>query len=187
MRRAATVVLVFLAAAAASAAGTYKVGDDVADETLTMADGSSAKLSSHEGSALLLFFYDLTTRNAAADAKIVEAARAARAKQKFAVVGVARDAKAADAKKFAEDHKLGFPQALDAKAALYGKFATKGTPWLALLDGKRKLKHSAAGVDEETLDAALTDLLGAKDAAPPPKKDKGGPAPKKDDGGGGKK
>jgi len=187
MRRPATVVLVCLAAAAAFAAETYKVGDEVADATLTMADGSQTKLSAHEGSAVLLFFYDLTSRNAAADAKTVEAARKARAKQKLAVIGVARDAKAADAKKFADDNKLGFPQALDAKAALYGKFATKGTPWFALLDGKRKLKHSAAGVDEETLDAALADLLGAKDGAPPPKKEEGGPAPKKDDAGGGKK
>ena len=136
---------------------------------------------------MILFFYGTWEKHVHESAAQVDSIRKARTKQKLSVIGVARDAKAADAKKFADDNKLGFPQALDAKAALYGKFATKGTPWFALLDGKRKLKHSAAGVDEETLDAALADLLGAKDGAPPPKKEEGGPAPKKDDAGGGKK
>jgi peroxiredoxin len=181
MRRFVLPFLVGCAAGVAWAATTYKVGDDVDDLALTMADGSQAKLSDHDGDAVLLFFFQPSARHAEADAKIVDAARKARAKQKFAVIGVARDAKAADAKKFVADHEFGFSLALDAKAELYAKFATKGMPWLALLDGKRKLKHSAAGVDEDTLDAALTDVLGAKDGAAA-KKDE-----KKDDAGGGKK
>jgi peroxiredoxin len=178
MRRFVLLLSIGCAAAVAWAAGVYKVDDDVADETLTMADGKETKLSAHEGSAVVLYFFQPSARHAEADAKIVDAARKARAKQKLAVIGVARDAKAADAKKFVDDHEFGFLLALDAKAELYGKFATKGMPWLAVLDGKRKLKRSAAGVDEETLDAALTELLGAKDGAA---------APKKDDAGGGKK
>jgi peroxiredoxin len=178
MPRFVALLLLGCAAAVAWAATTYKVGDEVADATLSMADGSESKLSAHDGSAVLLFFFQPSARHAEADAKIVDAARKARTKQKFVVIGVARDAKAADAKKFVDDHEFGFLVALDTKAELYAKFAAKGMPWLALLDGKRKLKHSAAGVDEETLDAALTDLLGAKDGAAPAKKD---------DAGGGKK
>jgi peroxiredoxin len=180
MRRFVLLVLLGCAAGIAWAADAYKVGDEVADTTLTMSDGTEKKLSAYDGSAVLLFFVHPSARHAEADAKVVEAARKARAKQKFVVIGVARDAKSADAKKFVDDNKLGFAVALDAKAELYAKFATKGMPWLALLDGKRKLKHSAAGVDEDVLDAALTDVLGAKDAAEKDEK----PAPKKDDGGG---
>lgn len=163
------------AASLAWAAGTYKVGDEVADHTLAMADGTDAKLSSHEGKVVLLLFYGTWTRHADDEAARVDAIRKARAKQKLVVVGVARDAKAADAKKFGEDKKLGFPQAADAKAELYGKFASKGLPYVVVLDGKRKLKMSAAGVDEEAIEAVLVDLLGAKD--PPPEKKKEEPAP----------
>jgi peroxiredoxin len=181
MSRLVLLLLVGCAAGIAWAAGAYKVGDDVGDETLTTADGKETKLSAYEDSAVLLFFFQPSARHAEADAKIVDAARKARAKQKLVVIGVARDAKAADAKKFVDDHEFGFALALDAKAELYAKFATKGMPWVALVDGKRKLKLSAAGVDEESLDAALTDVLGAKDGAAA-KKDE-----KKDDAGGGKK
>jgi len=181
MRRFVLLASLGCAAGIAWAATTYKVGDDVGDETLSLADGKETKLSAYDGDAVLLFFFQPSARHAEAAAKIVDAARKARAKQKLAVIGVARDAKAADAKKFVDDAKFGFSLALDAKAELYGKFATKGMPWLALVDGKRKLKLSAAGVDEESLDAALTDVLGAKDGVAP-KKDE-----KKDDAGGGKK
>ena len=56
------------------------------------------------------------------------------------------------------------------KSERYGKFATKGLPWIAVLGGERKLKYSAAGIDEEAIDAALTGLLGAKE--PPAEKKK---------------
>lgn len=169
-------VLVTLAAAGlAWAAATLKVGDTVGDETLVMADGTSARLSSHEGSTVLLFFYGTWTRRAADEAKQIDAIRAARAKQKLVVIGVARDAKPADAKKFGDDAKLGFRQAADAKSELYAKFAAKGLPWIAILDGKRKLKQSAAGIDEEAIDTVLTELLGAKDPPPQVPKD-GAPA-----------
>jgi len=182
MRRLALLAFVCVAAVAAVAAPTtYKVGDEVADATLAMADGKEKKLSSYEGDAVLLFFYEISGRRAAADAKAIDAVRRARAKQKFAAIGVARDAKAADAKKFADDNQLGFPQACDAKAELYAKFATKGLPWIAVLDGKRKVKHSAAGIDEDALDVVLTELLGAKDGAAATKKDD--PGSKSDDGG----
>jgi peroxiredoxin len=164
-----------MSGSAGAAATVYKVGDEVADATLCMADGSETKLSACEGTVVVLFFYGTSWRHAPEDAARVEALRKAREKQKLAVVGVARDAKAADAKKFAEDNKLGFPQAVDVKSELYAKFASKGMPYVVVLDAKRKLKHSAAGIDDDALDAVLTDLLGAKE-----------PAPKKD-GGGGKK
>ena len=163
-----------LAAGSARAAATvYKTGDDVEDATLSMADGSAAKLSSYEAKTVVLFFYGTAWRHAADDAARVDAIRKAREKQKLAVIGVARDAKPADAKKFGDDHKLGFPQACDAKSELYCKFATKGMPYVVILDGKRKLKHTAAGVDDEAIEAVLVELLGAKDA-PPAKKDEGG-------------
>jgi peroxiredoxin len=174
MRRLALLV-VCLAAGLAWAAGTHKVGDEVADFTLAMADGKDVKLTSHEGNVVLLFFYGTWQRHADDAAARVDTIRKARAKQKLAVFGVARDAKPADAKKFAEDHKIGFPQAVDAKSELYGKFASKGLPYVVVIDGKRKLKHSAAGVDEEAIEAVLADLLGAKD--PPPEKKKDEPAP----------
>ena len=159
-------LLTLALAGLAWAAGTYKPGDQVDDVTLAMADGKDAKLSSFEGSTVVLYVYRADARHAADEAKQVEAIRKARAKQKLVVLGVARDGKAADAKKFGEDNKLGFAQAADPKSDLYTKFATKGVPWIAILDGKRKLKYSAAGIDEEAIDTALTGLLGAKD--PPP-------------------
>jgi peroxiredoxin len=167
MRRLA-ILVTLLACGLAFAAGTYKVGDEVADATLAMADGKDAKLSSHEGKAVLLFFYGTWGRHAAEEAKQIDALRRDRTRQKLVVIGVARDAKAKDAKQFGEDHKLGFAQASDPKAEFYGKFATKGLPWVALLDGKRVLKYSAAGVDDEAIETALTQVLGAKD--PPPEK-----------------
>ena len=160
--RTLAVLVTCLAAGLAWAAGTYKVGDVVTDDTLALADGKDAKLSSYEGSTVMLFFYGNWTRQAAADAKAIDAMRVARATQKFVVVGIARDVKRDAAKKFGDDAKLGFVQAADA---------TKGLPWIAVLDGKRKLKYSAAGIDDEAIDAALTELLGAKDPPPEKKKD----------------
>lgn len=165
-----------LVASLAWAATPYKVGDEVSDHTLAMADGKDAKLSSHEGSVVLLLFYGTWARHAGDDAARVDGLRKARAKQKLVVVGVARDAKPDDAKKFGEEKKLGFPQAADAKSELYGKFASKGLPYVVVLDGKRKLKMSAAGVDEEAIEAVLADLLGAKDPPPEKKKDEAAPA-----------
>lgn len=159
----------------AFAAATLNVGDTVGDETLLMGDGREVKLSSHEGSAVVLVFYGPWTRRAPDELRRIDAIRAARAKQKLVVVGVARDAKPADAKKFGEDAKVGFPQAADPKAELYAKFATKGLPWVAVMDGKRKLRHSAAEIDEEAIEAVLTELLGPRDAAPAPSTD-GAPA-----------
>lgn len=176
--RTLTALVLLLAAGLAWAATAYKVGDEVTDVSLAMADGKDVKLSSHEGSTVLLYFYGTWTRHAGEEAKQVEAIRKARAKQKLVVIGIARDAKAEDAKKFAEDNKLGFSQATDAKSELYGKFASKGLPWIAILDGKRKLKHSAAGIDEDAIEETLKGLLGAKDPAADEKD------PKKDDGGG---
>jgi peroxiredoxin len=177
-----TVLVALLAASLAWAAGTYKTGDEVADVALQMADGKDVKLSSHEGRVVVLFFYGLWQRRSPDDAKTVDAIRKARAKQKLDVVGVAREAKPADAKKFGEDHKLGFPQAVDPKAELYGLFAAKGLPWVAVLDGKRVLKYTSAGVDEDAIEQALVALLGARD--PPPEKR---PADDKPADGGGKK
>jgi peroxiredoxin len=157
-------LVIAAAASVAWAAATYKVGDEVADTTLATADGKETKLSSYEGNAVILFFYGHWARHAGEEAKEVEAIRKGRAKQKLTVLGVARDAKAEDAKKFADDNKLGFVQALDPKSEFYARFATKGLPWVALLDGKRKLKYSAAGIDEEAIETALTAVLGAKDA-----------------------
>jgi peroxiredoxin len=168
------VLVTLLAAGIALAASVYKAGDEVADVTLAMADGSDVKLSSHEGSVVVLYFYGIWQRHADDDAAKVDAIRKARAKQKIVFVGVARDAKPAEAKKFGDDHSLGFAQAADTKSELYAKFATKGLPFVAVIDGKRKLKYSAAGVDEEAIETALTDLLGAKDPVPTPKKDDAG-------------
>jgi peroxiredoxin len=176
MRRPAVLAALFLATVA-WAAELYKVGDTVADATLTMADGKDAKLSSWEGNAVVLFFYGTWQKRAPDMAAKVDSIRKARAKQKLTVVGVARDGKADEAKKFGEDHKVGFPQAADAKAELYGKFASKGLPYVVVMDGKRKLTYSAAGVDEDLVESALAAILGAKD--PPPEKDE----KKKDDAG----
>ena len=168
MRRTA-VLAALLLATVAWAADVYKVGDTAADLTLSMADGKDVKLSSWEGNTVVLYFYGNWQKRAGDAAAKIEAIRKARAKQKLKIVGVARDVKAADARKFGEDHKLGFPQAADAKAELYGKFASKGLPYVVVMDDKRKLTYSAAGVDEEAIETALTALLGAKD--PPPEKD----------------
>jgi peroxiredoxin len=167
-------VLTVLAAGIAWAADVYKVGDTVEDATLSMADGTEAKLSANEGSVVVLFFYATWEKHVDESAAQVDTIRRARAKQKLAVIGVARDAKPADAKKFGDDHTLGFPQAADPKSELYDRFATKGLPYVAILDGERKLKHSAAGVDEDAIETVLTDLLGAKDPAPEKKKDEAG-------------
>jgi peroxiredoxin len=168
MRRTAVLVALLLASFA-WAADVYKVGDTAADLTLAMDDGKDLKLSSWEGDTVVLYFYGNWQKRAADLAAKIEAIRKARAKQKLKFVGVARDAKAADAKKFGEDNKLGFPQAGDPKAELYGKFATKGLPYVVVMDDKRKLTYSAAGVDEDAIESALSALLGAKD--PPPEKD----------------
>src|SRR5262249_16307371 len=143
------------------AADLYKTGDTVDDLKLTMSDGKDAKLSSWDGNVVVLYFYGTWQRHAADLAAKVEAGRKARALQKPTFVGVARDGKAADAKKFAEDNKLHFPQAADPKAELYGKFATKGLPYVVVMDAKRKVTYAAAGVDEEAIEAALAALLGA--------------------------
>lgn len=188
MRRTALLAALLLASVA-WAADVYKTGDTVADATLSMADGKDAKLSSWEGNAVVLFFYGTWQKRAGELAGKVDTLRKARAKQKLTVVGVARDGKTDEAKKFGEDHKLGFPQAADSKAELYGKFATKGLPYVVVMDGKRKLTYSAAGVDEDAIESALAGILGAKD--PPPEKDeKATDEKKKDDAaaeGGGKK
>jgi len=168
------IVVTILAAGIAWAADVHKVGDKVEDATLSMADGTEAKLSANEGSVVVLFFYATWEKHVDESAAQIDGIRNARAKQKLAVIGVARDAKPADAKKFGEDHSLGFPQAADPKSELYDRFATKGLPYVAILDGERKLKHSAAGVDEEAIETVLTDLLGAKDPVPEKKKDEAG-------------
>jgi peroxiredoxin len=165
MRATFAVVVTVLAAAVAWAADVYKTGDTVDDATLAMADGTEAKLSAYEGKVLVLFFYGTWEKHAGDTAAQIDGLRKARSKQKLAVVGVARDAKIEDAKKFGEDQKLGFPQAADPKGELYAKFASKGLPYVAVLDGERKLKHSAAGVDEEAIEAVLVELLGARDPA----------------------
>jgi peroxiredoxin len=174
MRTAAAVLLTFVAAAIAWAADVYKVGDTVDDATLAMADGTESKLSANDGNVVILFFYGTWEKHVDESAAQVDAIRKARLKQKLAVIGVARDAKAEEAKKFAEDHSIGFPQAVDPKSELYGKFATKGLPYVVILSGERKLKHSASGVDEDAIEAVLTDLLGAKDPVPEKKKDAAG-------------
>lgn len=169
--RSLAVLLTLLAAGLAWAADVYKVGDVVDDATLAMADGTETKLSSNDGNVVILFFYGTWEKHADDHAAQIDTIRKARLKQKLTVLGVARDAKAADAKKFAEDHKIEFPQAVDAKSEFYGKFATKGLPYVVILDGERKLKHSAAGIDEDAIETVLTDLLGAKDPVPEKKKD----------------
>lgn len=163
-----------LLAGLAWAASTFKVGDEVPGATaLAMADGKDVKLSSHEGNAVVLYFYGCWTRRAAEESKQVDTIRKSRAKQKLTVVGIARDVKHEECKKFTEDNKLGFAHAVDPKSELFAKFATKGLPWIAILDGKRKLKYSAAGIDDEAIEAALTEILGAKEPPPAPP-DKGG-------------
>jgi peroxiredoxin len=182
VRAALAVLLTLLAAAGiAWAAGVYKVDDTVDDATLSMADGTDSKLSAYEGNVVILFFYGTWQKHADDAAAQIDGIRKARAKQKLTTIGVARDAKPADVKKFADDHKLAFPQAADPKSELYRKFAAKGLPYVAILDGARKLKLSAAGVDEEAIEAVLTDLLGQRDPVPEKGKDAG------DAEGGGKK
>ena len=155
-------------ASEAGPADLLKVGDEVPDLKLRMADGTDAKLSSHEGKVILLFFYGTWGRRSPAYARRMDDLRKARAKQKLAVVGVARDGTREEAKKFGEEHSIGFAQAADPKDETYSRFAEKGLPWVAIVDaregGKRKLRHTAGGFDEETLSTALADLLGKTDA-----------------------
>lgn len=152
----------------AGAADLLKAGDEVPDLVLRMADGTDAKLSAREGNVVLLFFYGTWGRKSPAHAKKVDELRKARAKQKLWVVGIARDGTRADARKFGEDHSLGFPQAADPKDEVYARFAEKGLPWIAIVDareaGKRTLRHSAGGLDEEAVGSALANLLGKTDA-----------------------
>lgn len=169
-------VVFSLAAAASAFAGALAIGEDVPDVTLTMADGTDVKLSAHEGKAVVLFFYGAWNKKAPAEAARIDGVRKGREKQKLVVIGVARDAKAADAKKFGEDHKLGFAQAADPKGELFKRFSEKGLPWVVVMDAKRKLKYSAGGVEEDAIETALTDLLGKKDEKKDSEKE-----PKKDE------
>jgi peroxiredoxin len=169
MRRASILTVLCLAAAASSAiAGVLAVGDTVPDLTLTLADGKERKLSASDGRAVVLFFYGTWSKKAAADAATVAGLRRGREKQALDLFGVARDAKPEDVKKFADEQKLTFPQAADAKSELYQKFAEKGLPWVVVMDGKRKLRWTAAGIAEDDIDALLTELLGKREE---PKKD----------------
>lgn len=157
-----TLALVATAALAGSAlAGLLSVGDEVPDLTLPMADGKPRKLSSWEDRTVVLFFYGTWSKRVAADLDAVAALRKGREAQALTLVGVARDAKPDDVRKFAADRKLDFPQAADPKGEIYGRFAEKGLPWLAVIDGRRKLRWSAAGVQSEGVEAALTEILGA--------------------------
>ena len=162
MQRRWTLALVAAAALTGSAlAGLLAVGDVVPDAALTMADGKTRKLSSWEDRTVVLFFYGTWSKRAAADLEAVAALRKGRTSQPLTLVGIARDAKPDEVRKFAADQKLDFPQAADPKGELYGRFAEKGLPWLAVLDAKRKLRWSAAGVQAEDVDAVLTEILGA--------------------------
>ncbi len=168
-----TLSVLALVGAGALAAELFEVGDEVPDLALDMADGTQRKLSSHEGKVVVLFFYGPWSKHCREPATSLDAVRKARAKQKLVVVGVARGAKPAEAREFAKELGLGFDQALDRKSELYARFATKGIPWVAVIDAKRRLRYGAAGWDEEAVETALTELLGARDppAAPAPKKD----------------
>ena len=159
----ASALLACVAAAAAFAA-VIAVGDEVPDVTLSMASGTDAKLSTHAGKTVVLYFYGTWTKKAGAESARIDTLRKARAKQDLVVIGVARDAKPEDAKKFGEEQKLGFAQAADPKAELYQRFAEKGLPYVVIMDGKRKLKYSAGGVDDEAIETALAALLGKNDA-----------------------
>ena len=188
-RSAVPVLAVTIAATLAgiALAGVLAVGDEVPDVTLQMADGKDAKLSAHDGRTVVLLFYGTWSKKAGDDAAKVDGLRTGREKQALDVIGVARDAKVEDAKKFGDDHKLGFPQAADPKGDLFKRFAEKGLPWVVVIDGKRKLRYTAGGVAEDDLDAALTDLLGKREEK---KKDDGKKSGKEDDdgkGGGGAK
>ncbi len=173
--RTAAIVALSACASAFAFAGVLAVGDEVPDVTLAMADGTDSKLSSREGRAVILFFYGTWSKKAPDDAARLDALRKLRAKQKLDVIGVARDAKPADAKKFGEDNKLGFPQAADAKGDLFKRFSEKGLPWVVLIDGKRKLRYSGGGVDDEAIETALVEVLGKRD----PEKPKDPAPPKK--------
>lgn len=163
-----------VAAAAAAFAGVLAVGDEAPDLALAMADGTEQKLSAHEGKTVVLFFYGTWQKRAAEEAAAVGALRKGREKQALVLIGVARDATAADAKKFAEDAKLSFPQAADPKGDLYKRFAEKGLPYVVVLDGKRKVKHSAAGADTAAVGKVLTNLLGKPEGDAPSSDGKSG-------------
>ena len=67
MRRLA-LLTVLAAARLAWAATPYKACDEVAEVTLSMADGTEKKLSSYEGTTVLLFFYGTWERRSGDDA-----------------------------------------------------------------------------------------------------------------------
>ena len=60
-----------LVAAVSAFAGLLAVGDEVPDVTLTMSDGKDQKLSTHEGRAVVLFFYGTWSKKAPGDAATV--------------------------------------------------------------------------------------------------------------------
>lgn len=154
-----------LAVAVSAYAGVLEVGGDVPDVAITMADGTETKLSGQADRTVVLYFYGTWMKRAGTDAAAIDGLRKAREKQKLTVIGVARDAKAEDAKKFGEDQKLGFPQAADPKGELYKRFAEKGLPYVVVIDGKRKLRYSAGGVDTDAIEAVLVEQLGKRDPA----------------------
>jgi peroxiredoxin len=171
IRRAVVLTVATLAAGTAFAA-VLAVGDEVPDVALNMADGKDAKLSDHDGRTVVLFFYGTWTKHAGDDAAKAAGLLKGREKQALDLLGVARDVKPEDAAKFAKDHEIAFPNAADPKSELYKRFAEKGLPWIAVVDGKRKLRYSAAGVVEDDVQTALTEILGKREE--PPKKDGGG-------------
>jgi peroxiredoxin len=160
---ASAAVFVFTATAFAA---VLAVGDEVPDVAIQTCDGKECRLATKAEKVVVLFFYGTWQKKAAEEAAKVDGLRKGREKQKLEVIGVARDAKAEDAKKFGDEHKLGFTQACDPKGALYNRFSEKGLPYVVVIDGKRKLKYSAGGADTTAVGKVLTDLLGkAQDPA----------------------
>jgi peroxiredoxin len=164
MRSLGLLIAIPLAAAAAFAA-VLAVGDTVPDLTLTMSDGKERKFSAYDGHPVVVAFYGTWSKKAPADLATVAGLRKGREKQSLELLGVARDATPEAVKKFAEEHKLTFPQAADAKGELYQRFAEKGLPWVVVMDGKRKILWSAAGVAEDDIERVLAELLGKRDEA----------------------